>query len=81
MKADWVGPILRTNYFLKHVVEGNIERGIELTRKRGRREKQLLDDFKEAIKYFKLNDDALDRNMGIIRFGRACGPVIRQTTE
>ena len=50
-------------------------------RKRGRREKQLLDDFKEARKYFKLKDEALDRNMGRIRFGRACGPVVRQTME
>lgn len=42
---------------------------------------QLLDDFKEKRKYFKLKDETLDRNMGRIRFGRACGPIVRQTTE
>ena len=38
------GHILRRNCFLKHVTEGNIEGRIEITRRRGRRCKKLLDD-------------------------------------
>jgi hypothetical protein len=37
----------------KHVVEGKIE-GMNVTGKRGRRLKQLLDDFKETTEYWKL---------------------------
>jgi hypothetical protein len=45
-KANWIGHILRRNCLLKHVVEGKVE---EVTVRRGRRRKQLLDDFKETI--------------------------------
>ena len=40
--------ILRRNCLLKHVIEGEIEGRIEVTRRRGRRRKQLLDDFKKT---------------------------------
>jgi hypothetical protein len=46
-KANWIGHILRRNCLLKHVIEGNLERNIEMTGRRGRRRKQLLDDIKE----------------------------------
>jgi len=36
-KANWIGHILRGNCLLKHVIEGNIEGMIEVTRRRGRR--------------------------------------------
>jgi hypothetical protein len=45
-KANWIGHILRRNCFLKHVIEGNLEGRIEVTRRRGRRRKQLLDELK-----------------------------------
>jgi hypothetical protein len=42
-KANWIGYVLRRNCLLKHVIEGRIE----MTGRRGRRRKQLLDDLKE----------------------------------
>jgi hypothetical protein len=38
---------LRRNFVLKHGIEGKREKRIEMTIRRGRRSKQLLDDFKE----------------------------------
>jgi hypothetical protein len=43
-KANWIGHILRTNCLLKEVIEGKIKGQKEVTRRRGRRRKQLLDD-------------------------------------
>jgi len=42
-KANWIGHILRRDWILKHVSEG----GIEVTGRRGRRHKQLLDYLKK----------------------------------
>jgi hypothetical protein len=42
---------LRRNFLLKHVIEGKIEGRIEMTGRRGRRRKQLLDDYKEKGGY------------------------------
>ena len=54
-KADWIGHILRRNCFLKHVTEGKIEgRIVEVTGRRGRRHKQLLNDLKERRAFSKL---------------------------
>ena len=46
-KANWVGHILRRNCLLHRVIEGKIKVGIEVTGKRGRRRRNLLDDHKE----------------------------------
>ena len=46
-KANWIGHIVRRNCLLKHVIEGEIEGRIEVTRRYGRRRKQLLDDLEE----------------------------------
>jgi hypothetical protein len=46
-KTNWTGHILRRNCLLKHVIEGKLEGRIEMTGRRGRRRKQLLDDLKE----------------------------------
>jgi hypothetical protein len=54
MKANWTGHILLRNRLLSHIIEGKI-RG---TRRRGRRRKQLLDDLKEARRYWKLKEEA-----------------------
>jgi hypothetical protein len=82
-KANWIGHILRRNCLLKHVIEGNtcIEGRIEMTGRRGRRRKRLLDDLKGKRKYWKLKEEALDRTVWRTRFGRGYGPVVRQTAE
>jgi hypothetical protein len=53
-KGNWIGYILHGNCLLKHVIEGKIEGGIEVTGRQGRRGKQLLDDPKEKSGYLKL---------------------------
>jgi hypothetical protein len=40
--ANWIGHILLRNCLLKHVIEGKIEERIEVTGRRGRRCRQLL---------------------------------------
>jgi hypothetical protein len=80
-KANWIGHIVRRNCLLKHVIEGKLEGRIEMTRRRGRRCKQLLDDLKEKRRYWKLKEEALDCTVLRSRFGRGYGPVVRQTTE
>jgi hypothetical protein len=63
------------------VIEGKIERRIEVTRRRGRRRKQLLDALKKRRGYWKLKEEALDCTLWKTRFGRGYGSVVRQTTE
>ena len=45
-KDNWIGHILRINCLLKQVIEGKIKGEMEVTRRRGRRRKKLLDDLK-----------------------------------
>jgi hypothetical protein len=78
-KANWLGHILRRNCFLKHVIEENIEERTEITERRGRRRKQLMDDLKEKGGRCKLKVEALDRTMYRTCFGRGYGPAVRQT--
>jgi hypothetical protein len=54
--------------------------GIEVTGRRGRRRRELLDDPKERRVYSHLKEEALDLTMWRARFGRGFGPVVRQTT-
>jgi hypothetical protein len=75
-KANWIGHILRRKCLLSHIVEAKIIG----TRRRGRRRKQLLDDLKEARRYWKLKEEAQDRTLWRTQFGRGYGPVARQTT-
>jgi hypothetical protein len=53
-KANWIGHILHRNCLLKHVTEAKIEGRIEVTGRRGRRRKKLLDGLKEKRGYRKL---------------------------
>jgi hypothetical protein len=46
-KANWIGHILCRNCLLQRVMEGKIKGGIEVTGRRGRRRRKLLDDLKE----------------------------------
>ena len=80
-KANWIGHILRRNCLLQQVIEGKIKGGIEVTGRRGRRRRKLLDDLKEREGYCQLKEEALDRTMWRNRFGRGFGPVVRQTTK
>jgi hypothetical protein len=80
-KAKLIGHILRRNCLLQKVTEGKIKGGIEVTERRGRRRRKLLDDLKESKKYSHLKEEALDRTMWRARFGRGFGPVVRQTTK
>ena len=69
-KTHWIGHILRRNYLLQQVVEGKIKGQIEVTRRRGRRRKKLLDDLKDRRVYCQLKEEALDRAIWRNRFGR-----------
>jgi hypothetical protein len=80
-KANWIGHILRKNCRLRQVIEGKIKGGTEVTGRRGRRRRKLLDDLKERRGYSYLKEEALDRTMWRTRFGRSCGPVVRQTDK
>ena len=53
-RDNWIGHILRRNCLLKHVIDGKLEGRIEMTGKRGKRRKQLLDDLKEKRRYWKI---------------------------
>ena len=80
-KANWIGHILRRNCLLQQVIEGKIKGGIEVTGRRGRRRRKLLDDLKERRGYSHLKEEALDCTIWRARFGRGFGPVVRQTTK
>ena len=54
---------------------------MEVTRRRGRRCKKLLDDLKNRRGYSYLKEEALDRTMWRNRFRGGFGPVVRQNTE
>ena len=80
-KANGIGHILRRNCLLQRVIEGKIKGGIEVTGRRERRRRKLLDDLKERGGYSYLKEEALYRTMWRARFGRGFGPVARSTTE
>ena len=80
-KVNWIGHILHRNCLLQRVTEGNIQRGIEVTGRQERSRRKLLDDLKERRGYSHLKEEALDRTMWRVRFGRGFGPVVRQTTK
>jgi hypothetical protein len=77
LEANWLGHILHR----KQVIEGTIKGEIEVTRRRRRRCKKLLDDLKDRRGYSHLKEEALDRTMWRNCFGRGVGPVVRQITE
>jgi hypothetical protein len=80
-KANWIGHILRRNCLLRQVIEGKIKGWIEVTGRRGRRRRKLLDDLKERRGYSHLKEEALDRTIWRPRFGRGFGHVVGQTTK
>jgi hypothetical protein len=76
-KANWIGHVLRRNCRLKYVIEGKIEGSIEVTGRRRRKGKQLLDE----RGYWKLKVETLNRTLWRARFRRGYGPVAGQPTE
>jgi hypothetical protein len=50
-KAIWIGHILCRNCLLQQAIEGKIKGRVEVTGRRGRRRRKLLDDLKERGGY------------------------------
>ena len=73
--ANWIGHILRRNCLLQRVIEGKIKGGTEVTGRRGRRRRKLLDDLKEKRGYSHFKEEALDRTTWSFRFGKGFGHV------
>jgi hypothetical protein len=80
-KANWIGHILHRNCLLQQVIEGQVKGGIEVTGRRGRRRRKLLDDLNERKGYSHLKEEALNRTMWRAGFGGGFGPVVRETTK
>jgi len=54
-----IGHILRVHCLLKHDTEGKEKGRIEMTGRRARRRRQLLDNLQETGRYWKLNLETL----------------------
>ena len=80
-KANLISHIWRRNCHLKQVIEGKIKGEMEVTRRRGRRRKKLLDDLKKRRGYCHLKEEALDRTMWRNRFRGGFVPALRQTAK
>jgi hypothetical protein len=61
---------LRRNHLLWQVIEGKIKGRIEVTGRRVRRRRKLLDGVKERRGYSHLKEEALDRTVWRAGFGR-----------
>jgi hypothetical protein len=62
-KANWIGHILHRNCLLQRVIEEKIKKGIDVTKRRGRRRRKPLVDLKERRRYSYLKVEAVDRTM------------------
>ena len=76
-----IGHTLRKDFLLGHVIDGKIEGRLEVTGRRGRRRKKLMDGLAEKRRYSKLKEEALDRTVWRSGSGKGYGPVVRQTTK
>jgi hypothetical protein len=72
---------LRKNFLLRHVIEGKIKGGVEVTGRQGIRRRKLLDDLKERRGYSYMKEEALDGTMWRAGFERGFGSVVRQTIK
>jgi hypothetical protein len=70
---------LRKKRIKTQVIEEMITGRIEPTGRRGRRHRRLLNDVKKNIRYWELEEEALDRTVWRTRCGRGCATVLRQT--
>jgi len=80
-KANHIGHILRRTCLLQSVIEEKIKGGTQVTGRRGRRRRKLLDNLNENREYSHLREEALDFTMLRPRCGRDFVPVVRQTTK
>jgi len=80
-KANWIGHILLRNCLLKQAIERKIKEEMEVTRRRGRRRRKLLDNLKDRRGYSHLKEEALDRTIWRNHFGGGFGPVVRENIE
>jgi len=80
-KANRIGHILRSSCLLQRFIEGNIKGRVEVTGRRWRRRRKLLNDLTERRGYSHLKEEALDRSMWRAGFGRGFGLVVRQTAK
>jgi len=62
---------LRRNCLLQRVIEGKIKGGVEVTGRRGRRRRKLLDELRERRGYSHLKEEALDRTVWRAALGEA----------
>jgi hypothetical protein len=69
-KGSRTGHTWRTNWFLKYFMNEKLEGRVEVTERRRRRGKQLLDDLTEKRGYWNLQEKALDRFLWRNGFGR-----------
>jgi hypothetical protein len=76
-RGNAVAHILPRNCILKYIIQGKIERRMEVKGRGRRKRKQLPDNLKENIGYWKLKDGALDGSVWRNGFGRGYGPVVR----
>jgi hypothetical protein len=74
-KANWIGHILRRNCLIRQVIEGMIKGEMEVTRRRDRKRKKLLDVLREGRGYPLLKEEALNRSMWSNRFGGGIGDL------
>jgi len=78
-EANWICHTSRRKSFLNLLFEGKKEGRMEVTGRRDRRSKQLMDDLKETRGHWKMKEETLARNLWINRCGRGCGRDVRQT--
>jgi hypothetical protein len=64
--ADRIGHMLQNDCFLKHIVEGEREGGLEVAGTQVRRHTQLLEDLKLTRKYWELKEGALDKHLTVL---------------
>jgi hypothetical protein len=62
-------------------MERKIEGRTEVKGRRGRRRTKIPDKLTEKRGYCKLKEAALDCTVWSTRFGKGCGPVVRQTAD
>ena len=75
-KTNWICHNLCKKCLLKHAIEGKIQGRIEVKGRRGGRRKNLLDDFKEKRRYWKLEETVQDRPLWRTRFGGTYRPLV-----
>jgi len=68
-KGKRIGHTWRRNWLLKHAIDEKLEGRVEVTERRRRRGKQLLDDLMEKRGYWKLKEEAL----GLTLWRTGCG--------